>query len=213
VSTAQTTTGVRAILSNPLVYEAWGRFVGAEGWRRKLIADHVRPQRGERVLDLGCGPAELLPHLGEVGYTGVDISEPYILRARETMGDRGEFRVGSATAIDADLEGFDLVVALGVLHHIDDGGVRDMFAGAARALKPSGRMVTVDPVLVPAQHRVARAIIVRDRGQHVRSADGYVSLAQRAFGSVTSTVRTDLLRIPYTHCVLECRAPSRLGRT
>lgn len=208
MSSAQTTTGVRALLSYPLVYEAWGRFVGAEGWRRKLTAEHMRPQPGERVLDLGCGPAELLPHLGDIEYTGIDISEPYILRARATMDGRGEFRVGSATAIDADLEDFDLVVALGVLHHIDDDGVRDMFAGAAGALKPTGRMVTVDPVLVPGQNRVAHAIIVRDRGRHVRSVDGYEALARSAFGSVASTVRTDLLRIPYTHCILECRVAS-----
>src|SRR4051812_25484014 len=132
----QTTTGVRAVLSNPAVYELWSRLVGGERGRTRFVGAHVRAQTGQRVLDLGCGPGELLPYLGDVGYTGVDISAPYIERARERFDGRAEFRVGDATRIDDDLTGFDVVLVAGVLHHIDDDGVRRLFAGAARALAP-----------------------------------------------------------------------------
>jgi SAM-dependent methyltransferase len=205
---SETTTGVRGILSSPLVYELWISLVGGERQRRTLTRDHFRPATGDRVLDLGCGPAELLPHLGDVSYVGIDISERYIAAADERYGERGDFRVGDATRIDPDLTGFELVLAFGVLHHIDDEGVRRMFAGAARALKPEGRMVTVDPVFAESQHRAARAVISRDRGQHVRTVETYVPLAETAFGSVQPVVRHDLLRIPYSHCILECRTPS-----
>lgn len=203
---SETTTGVRAILSSPRVYELWATLVGGEQQRRTLQRDHFRVQAGERVLDLGCGPAELLPHLPQVEYAGVDISPSYVEAAKRNYS--GDFRVGDATRIDEDLRGFDVVLAFGVLHHIDDAGVERMFAGAARALKPSGRMVTVDPVFEPGQHRIAHAVISRDRGQHVRTKERYAELARTAFGDVDVTVRHDLLRFPYSHCVLECRTPS-----
>jgi SAM-dependent methyltransferase len=205
---SQTTTGVRAILSVPAIYQLWAILVGGERWHRTLAREHVVPVAGERVLDVGCGPADLLRHLGDVEYVGLDLSQRYVANARARFDGRGEFRVGDATAIDPDLHGFDAVVAFGVLHHIDDDGVRRLFAGAAGALKPEGRMVTVDPVFALGQNRVARATIARDRGQHVRTEEAYAALASTAFGSVRTVIRTDMLRIPYTHCIMECRAPS-----
>jgi SAM-dependent methyltransferase len=205
----ETTTGVRAVLSAPTVYKLWSNLVGAEQWRSSLAREHIRPQPGERVLDLGCGPAELLPHLGDVSYTGVDISERYIASARARHGDRGTFSVGDAVDIDPGLQGFDVVLAFGVLHHIDDDGVRLMLAGAARALKPDGLMVTSDGVFVAGQNPVARGIIARDRGQHVRTSEAYTALAAGSFDSVEAVVRHDMLRIPYSHCMLECRGPTK----
>jgi SAM-dependent methyltransferase len=201
----ETLTGIRAVLSRPAVYQLWSRLVGGERGRTTLVAEHVRPFPGERVLDLGCGPGELLPYLGDVRYTGIDISEQYIAQARKQFDGRAEFRVGDATRIDADLRGFDLVLVAGVLHHIDDEGVRRLFASAAEVLGPEGRMVSVEPVFAPGQSRAARAIIARDRGNHVRSEDEYAALGKSAFGDVRTTVRHDLLRIPYSHCVIECR--------
>ena len=57
------------------------------------------------MLDLGCGPGELLPYLGDVHYIGVDVSEEYIASAKESFGTRAEFRVGDATVLDSDLRG------------------------------------------------------------------------------------------------------------
>lgn len=206
---AETTTGVRAMLSHPVVYELWSQLVGARRARNILVSDYVRPGPGDRVLDLGCGPGELLPHLGDATYVGVDFSGEYIRRARTRFGNRAQLRVGDVTALEPDLEGFDLVIAFGVVHHLDDDGARALFAGAARALKPAGRCVTVDPTFVDGQRRAALAIIARDRGQHVRTPAQYVKLAAADFPSVAGAVRHDLLRMPYSHCVLDCGSPAR----
>ena len=206
----ETTTGIRSALSLPRIYSLWSDAVGAQRSRTTLVQEYVRPQPGDRVLDLGCGPAELLPYLGDVTYVGIDHSEAYIANAAERYPGQGEYIAGDATNFDVGSD-FDLVIVFGVLHHIDADGCRGLFASAARALKPDGRCVTVDPVFTPEQSRAARAVISRDRGEHVLDPDGYAALARDAFPHVEAHVRGDLLRIPFTHCILECTGHATSG--
>lgn len=203
--TCRPVADVRGILSRPWVYELFSRLVGGESARVTLVREHVRPWDGARILDLGCGPGTLLGYLGDVEYVGIDVSEDYIAQARREFGDRAEFRVGDATHVDGDLQAFDLVLAFGVLHHLDDPEAARLFAHARRALKDGGRLVTLDNTLLPDEpRRIADRIVSWDRGEHVRSPSGYEQLAASAFSNVQATVHRDLLRMPYTHCVLEC---------
>jgi SAM-dependent methyltransferase len=199
-------SGARGILSSPTVYELWSRLVGGERGRRTIVRDYVRPHPGARVLDLGCGPGELVDHLGAVRYVGIDVSDRYIARARHAFGDRAEFRVGDATRLDDDLRDFDLVLAFGVIHHLDDDGALRLLSVAKAALRRGGRFVSVDPAAVSDDRTLARMLVSWDRGENVRAPDGYKRLADSGFDDVRCEVRRDLLHIPYTHCVLECSA-------
>jgi SAM-dependent methyltransferase len=202
----ESSTGLRGVLANPSVYELFQRLVGAHRSRATLVREYVRPEPGARVLDVGCGPGDLVRYLGEVDYFGVDASEAYVEEARRRHGERAEFRVGDATRLDEDLRGFDLVLAFGLVHHLDDEAARAFWAGASRALTLGGRAMAVDPTLVEGQPRLAQMVISADRGDRVRSPAEYTRLAETAFGTVRSTVRAGLLRIPYTHCVIEAAA-------
>src|SRR5439155_7760463 len=125
---------------------------------------------------------ELLDFLPDAAdYVGIDISRDYVVRARERGGPRAQFRVGDATAIDPDLRGFDLVLAFGVLHHLDDLQGRRLFESAAAALRAGGRTVTVDPTLTRGQSWAARAVISRDRGRYVRTPEEYLALVPAAY--------------------------------
>jgi SAM-dependent methyltransferase len=195
--------GIRSVLAHPRAYEAWSRLVGGANGRSLLVRDYVRPNPGARVLDLGCGPGDLVNHLRDVRYVGVDVSGGYIARAQQAFGDRAEFRVGDATRLDDDLRDFDVVLAFGVLHHLDDEGALRLLSGAEAALGPEGRFVSVDPAVVLDDRPAARLLASWDRGDYVRGPAEYKRLAESAFDSVRCEVRRDLLRIPYTHCVLE----------
>lgn len=201
---AQITNGVRAVLSNPVVYSLFQRIMGAHRVRSMFIDEFVRPRARINVLDIGCGPADILAYLPDVDYQGFDISADYIARARTRFGQRGTFHCGELTSSDVDrLPPFDVVLAIGVLHHIGDEGVLELLRLAFRALKPGGRLVTLDPVLEPGQHPIARFLVRRDRGQNVRTRDGYTALASAVFDAPRVEVRHKR-GIPYTHCVMEC---------
>jgi hypothetical protein len=120
-------------------------------------------------------------------------------------GDRGSFYVGQAEKVAwLMIGGFDVVLAIGVLHHLGDEEVDSMLNSTKSALNEGGRVVTIDPCFVEQQSTFARFLINRDRGRNVRTEQGYRLHFQSHFESVKSTVRHDLLNIPYTHCIFEC---------
>lgn len=202
----QVTRGVRAIFSHPRIYDAFQNVMGASPIRKELVREFFRPAPGMRLLDIGCGTAEIIPFLPEdVEYWGFDISARYIAAARARFGSRGHFECG---LLDQDRLGelphFDLAIALGVLHHLDDVQARDLFKLAERALKPDGRVVTIDPCFAGSQNPIARFLISRDRGQNVRTAEEYRALPQSTFADIDGRVRHRRW-IPYTHWVMECK--------
>lgn len=201
----QTTSGVRSLLSLPSVYRLFQKLIGAPRTRRALVDDYIQATPGDRVLDIGCGTAEILEYLPDVDYVGFDQSEPYIESARRHHGARGRFfgcDVGSISA--EELGTFDRILALGILHHLEDREVRGLFELAKARLKPGGRVITFDSCYQDGQSRIARYLINRDRGRNTRTEPAYLSLAKEVFPRVQSTVRHDLLNLPYTHIILVC---------
>ena len=108
------------------------------------------------------------------------------------------------TAVDQEAASFDLVLATGVLHHLDDSQAVRLFDLARRALKPGARLFTYDGCFVAGQPKLARFVVSQDRGKYVRESAEYAKLAAQVFPHVRSFVRHDLLRIPYTHVILQC---------
>ena len=204
---AQKLTGLHAIFSNAALYNLAQRLVGAERARRILVQDYFPSQGGYRMLDIGCGTAEILRHLPEdIDYHGFDASEAYIMDARRRFGSRGVFRAELVReAALAEIGEFDLMLAFGLLHHLDDEEAETVFGLAHQALKPSGRLITIDPVYSEKQSALARWVISKDRGQSIRSADGYRELAETHFSRIEASVRHDMLNIPYSHLIMVCK--------
>ncbi len=210
---AQVTHGIRAILSSPLCYSLFQRLVGAERFRRLFVERELPKEKGLRLLDIGCGPADLLAHLpDDWAYFGFDASRAYIEQARRRFGSRGHFQARLIDeAIIGELEGFDVVLAVGLLHHLDDAQAVHLFHLAWKALKPGGVCITVDPVWHEQQHPLARWIIARDRGQNVRDASSYRRLAEQVFDEVTTVLRQDMMLIPYSHLIMRADKPLKSG--
>ena len=194
------------ILTFPASYRLFRWMVGGESAWRTYLAEYVKPVPGDKILDIGCGPADVLNYLPTVNYTGLDISPEYIGAAKKRFGSRGRFCCGDIglAAIEGEQGSFDLVLATGVIHHLDDAQAARLFDLARFALRPAGRLVTYDGCYVPQQSRIARWMLAKDRGKFVRTREDYLRLARTRFSKVEPHLRQDLLRVPYTHLIMCC---------
>ena len=193
------------MLSAPAIYDLTQSVMGAGSLRREIAEAFLVRGKSVRVLDIGCGTAEIRSYLPrDTIYYGFDISQRYIDSARRKYAGQGEF---FCELLDEKrlktLPKFDIVLALGVLHHLDDKEARGAMLLAKECLEVGGRLITIDPCFAANQNPIARFLISRDRGQNVRTKVGYEALPQGIF----STVRGDLRHrswIPYTHWFMEC---------
>lgn len=200
----QITTGFRAILSHPYIYSMFQYLMGARQGRTRFVSDFVRPVTGSAILDIGCGTAEILDYLPYVNYWGFDISQAYIDQAVRRFGVRGKFQCKELKAVDLDnLPKFDIVLTMGLLHHLDDITAGQTLMLAHQALKTGGRLITIDPCIEPGQNRIARFLVTHDRGQHVRSCGAYAALVSSMFLQHRVEVKHRSW-IPCTNCIMEC---------
>lgn len=198
-------SGLRFVLSDPRIYRLFKRMIAGNRRENWLVDTQIRARAGNRVLDIACGPADLLDSLPAVDYQGFDWNESYITEARHRYGHRGEFQVASVGDPPVFPPAFfDIAIAKGILHHLDDDETISMLTFARDLLRPGGRLVTFDGCFVEGQSPIARFLLRQDRGMYVRSQVEYEALASKAFPHVRSVLKHDLLRVPYTHIVLQC---------
>ena len=205
---AQTTAGIRSILSLPWVYNATQTIFGARKFRRYFVDEVLRLTPGMRILEIGCGPGGLVPYLPNgTAYVGYDLSADYIAAARARYGDRGEFVATPFTHADVGRhEPFDVAIAIALLHHLDDDEAITLLRLLKQVVGPSRRVVTADPVFVDGQNPVASQIIAWDRGRNIRRAGEYRALADGTFDRVEGEIvdKGSIPRLVRTW-VMQCR--------
>jgi SAM-dependent methyltransferase len=202
----QSNAGLLRWLKVPFLYNLFQGLVGGNALRRKIIQNHVRARSGDKVIDIGCGPAQALQSLPGVDYLGLDINPDYIAFAKRRYGDKGSFVVGDTRSLrdDSRFKDADIVIAVSVLHHLDDEEAADCFRFAYDALKTGGRLICHDACWIPNQTALSKRIMSHDRGRNVRTEPQYRQLAAKVFRNVESWVDAKPLRIPYVTVVLEC---------
>jgi SAM-dependent methyltransferase len=197
-------SGIWRLLTNPMVYEAVQHLAGARRWLRKFARDTIAARPGDCVLDIGCGPGALLDNLPDVTYIGLDRNESYIAQAKRIHRSRGNF-VCDDVANFGQL-GFppvDVAVAIGLLHHLDDGLSRKLLSAVMATLKPGGRLITADPCFHDGQSPIIRFVVSHDRGQNVRPFDQYGELVRSVFPHTRMSLDSSHFPFPHSVCVVE----------
>lgn len=194
---------MRAILARPAVFRLFNALIGAERAQEALVREHLQPRPGQRILDIGCGTGEMAQHLVGMDYVGIDAHAPYIREARASHGS-AHFECTRVEDYQFDAGSFDLAIACGVLHHLDDSAAATLLRTAHACLRPGGRLVTLDGCFAPHQSVVAYCLLSMDRGHHIRRPENYLQLAEAVFPRVQATICSGLLRIPYTHFIMSC---------
>ena len=138
-------------LDRDMVYSC-GYFARPDGdldsaQRDKLdyICRKLRLQRGERLLDIGCGWGGLILHAAReygVHALGVTLSRPQLELARERIQEAGlsdQCEVRLLDYRDLDEPGvYDKLVSVGMVEHVGESRLQDYFGRAFRLLRPGG---------------------------------------------------------------------------
>jgi SAM-dependent methyltransferase len=101
---------------------------------------------GRHILEVGCGSGNFTTLMAAGGHkvTGCDLHAPYVDIARARLADYPAARVMCADATQADFEGgYDTVVLLDVLEHIEDDV--GFLARLRATLQPGGRIIIKVP--------------------------------------------------------------------
>jgi len=194
------------VLSQPLVYQAFKKLVLPSGSHQRIVDSMFRVEDGSSVLDLGCGFGDFTQFFASrCNYIGIDHNPEYIKMARKmNEGLNATFICADVTNEAVAENGpYDLIFLSGVLHHLSNEQVSELAGNVAPLLTTAGRFVALEPVFDPDQGLTARLIIASDRGRFVRDAAGYSNLLAQALPEIRTQILTGLLRMPYTHLLIE----------
>lgn len=202
-------SGLRKFLTNPSLYVLFQRILGGNGVGTFLADNFWKLKGGETVVDIGCASGFVLDYMpNDVKYYGVDINKVYIDAAQKKFSKRGTFLLGTAGDLlnngDALVNKVDLVTCNGLLHHLTDAEAIDVMETAKQFLKPNGRLVCLEATFLTRQTRLSKQMVSMDRGRYVRSEQEWKDLISKSFNSYSTSVVTGLIRIPYTHIVIQC---------
>lgn len=142
--------------SNVLAYREGGMVDGSVApvylLNMLLLCGHLRP--GSTVVDLGCGPANLLVELAalnpDVRFIGVDLSQEMLRCAAELRAQRGlnniRFEVDDITQLTRlEPDSADLVMSTLSLHHLPERQMLQQCAlSVRRTVRPTGAVHLMD---------------------------------------------------------------------
>lgn len=168
-----------------------GRFESAARHAAALIERFGLVREGDRVLDVGCGPAAMAPHLGQLigaegRYVGFDVHAPSIAWARRRFAGDPRFRFelaalaspfgGGGAPVEnyrfpADDASADFILAKSVFTHLLESEARHDLSEIRRVLAP-GRTAMITAFLFDPESRTgvgrSRRFRFADRAGAVR---------------------------------------------
>ena len=200
---SQKTKGIYKIFSNTYFYLFVQKIMSATSFRGKVIKKIIN-KKNVKVLDIGCGPAEILEYLPKIKYFGYDINNDYISYAKKKFGDKGQFYCKKFTVNELKkIPKFDYVILFGLLHHLEEIEIKKLLINIKKALKKNGKLITLDNVFIENQNLIAKFLIKMDRGQNVRTKKEYIRILYKSFKKIKSQIIHQTF-IPYTWFVTIC---------
>ncbi len=198
-------TGIHKLFSFALGYKVFQHIISKPTSHKKFLEDYILKPKSKRFLDVGCGPADILSKLpGDICYIGVDYSKNYIENAKNNYGSTGEFYcMGVKELKNLKKEPFDMIYCNGLLHHLDDSEVTQLFSDLKPLLAEGGKIVTIDGCYIKDQNIIAKFLLNMDRGKNVRFQNEYEALVKPYFANVKTTILFKQLRLPYNHIIME----------
>lgn len=111
-----------------------------------VIRDVAGPPDGQRIVDVGCGEGALVEALAAAGYAAEGVEpEPAAIAAARRRAPHLRFQQSGAERLPLENAAFDVVAMVNSLHHVPQTLMPLALAELRRVLKPSGRVVVMEP--------------------------------------------------------------------
>ncbi|NNF03884.1 MAG: methyltransferase domain-containing protein [Rhodothermales bacterium] len=158
--------------------------IGQNGWQtsdeQDLFLSWLELDSGSELLDVACGsggPTLRIAEESGCSVTGIDIHSDGIAAANSEAGRRGlagrsTFIVGDGSAeLPFDDASFDGIMCIDAINHLPDRP--KVITEWARLLKPGGRMLFTDPIIVTGPLTNEEMTIRSSIGYFLFVPDGY----------------------------------------
>lgn len=197
--------GIHSLLRFNFIYNLVQTLLGSKHCRDIFIKEYVKPANGQKILDFGCGTGTLfeeLKNLKDLTYYGIEPNVRYVEACQNLYGNfqNAYFINGSIDELGQIPVKFDSIIVSAVLHHLKTEYWADIVHSLYLKLNEGGKLIFLDIVYHPSQHPVSKFLISLDRGESVLNIDEYLKFLKGDY-VVNSDLRTDLMRIPYSHLI------------
>ncbi len=119
------------------------KFMDFTDYNEKIDRFSKYINKGDKILDLGCGPGNVAKQLwnsvGPFEYIGVDLSEEMLNIARKTF-EWGTFFCTDLKDIDFENSAFDIIVMSFCIVHLDNDEMSKLISKVSKYLRPSGKL-------------------------------------------------------------------------
>ena len=191
-------------INSPLVYRIIQYIMSGTSFRNSIIKKNIK-KSNLKILDIGCGPAQILEQIPRCDYYGYDIDQRSIQYAKKKYRKKNYHfycKKFNKTEIKK-LPKFDFVIFFGILHHLSNKEADKMLTLCKRTMKKNSKLLTEDPILLEKQNIIAKFLIEKDRGINVRKKQQYINLLKKHFKKIKNKV-THQFFIPYTWFTTIC---------
>ena len=109
-----------------------------------IIIETIESTHGQSLLDIGCGPGTILSKVTKkTRLCGIDLSAQMIARAKETLKEKAELKIGDAEVLPYPEKTFDIVSCTFSFHHYPNP--EKVLFEMNRVLTNGGQLVLADP--------------------------------------------------------------------
>lgn len=138
----------------------------------KNVLKKWSPKGDIKVLDLGAGLGNLAPMFSPKNYLGVEL-DPELVQLAKKDYLKYNFVQGDITTF-SNHQKYDLVIVIGVLHHINDRQLEQGLGVISKHLKKDGRAIILEAIPpIYKWNLPGRFIRSLDQGNFIRSYDDY----------------------------------------
>lgn len=134
----------------------------------------------KKILDLGSGNGYLCECFDKNGYEGYELDEFLVKRAKVDY-PKYKFFQSDITLLNLNKK-FDLILIIGVIHHLDNYNFNRLLGVLDKHLSKDGKLFIIEAIPPISKYNIVGKILRElDNGQYVRKTESYKKILLNKF--------------------------------